>query len=87
MKEFLLLIRAKESEGARLGLAISKKTVAKASDRNRMKRLIRESFRQTPLKDVDVIALSRRGMSQLSNQVLNTKLNAAWEKVNALYEH
>lgn len=86
MSEFLLLVRDVGENKARLGLAISKKTIAKASGRNRVKRLIRESFRQTDLSHIDVVALSRRGLNDLSNDVLRRKLSKAWEKVNALYE-
>lgn len=86
MSEFLLLIRDAGEGNARLGLAISKKNVAKASDRNRIKRLIRESFRQTDLTHVDIVALARRGITNLSNHDLSGKLTKAWEKVNTLYD-
>lgn len=84
MKEFLFLVRASSMDKARLGLAISKKNVAKATDRNRIKRLIRESFRQSSLEEVDVVALARRGLHTLSNRELHCKLKKAWEKVNQL---
>ena len=80
--EFLILFRKKEKAGeARIGLAISKKSVNKSTNRNRCKRLVRESFRLTLLPDVDIIFLSRRGLDNLSNAELNNKLASAWLKL------
>ncbi len=46
---------------ARLGLAISKKQVRRAVDRNRLKRLIRETFRchKDQLVSVDLVVMAR----------------------------
>lgn len=43
----------------RLGLVISKKNLPRAVDRNRVKRVIRESFRTRQLPGLDVVALAR----------------------------
>ena len=56
----------------RLGLAISKKSLPLAVQRNRIKRLSREAFRrlQHQLGGIDVVVLSRHGlMSQDNSQV------------------
>ena len=79
--EFLILFQTSELNNARLGLTISKKNIKKASDRNRYKRLVRESFRLTLLPEVDIIFLSRRGLDNLSNAELNNKLASAWKKL------
>ena len=80
----LLLARPNDQEQARLGLAISKKHLAKAVQRNRLKRLIRESFRLTRLQNVDVIALARNDVSSMSNREIRTKLELAWQKLNRI---
>lgn len=80
LPEFLVLFRKSDGE-ARLGLAISKKTVNKATARNRCKRLVRESFRTSLLPNVDIIFLSRRGLDKLSKSQLSQRLTLAWQKL------
>ena len=82
--EFLILFRENEAENARLGLAVAKKSLAKAVDRNCCKRVVRESFRKTSLPKVDIIFISRRGLAQLSKSELKQKLQKAWVKLNVM---
>lgn len=84
--EFIVLFRKNEFGYARLGLALSKKMIAKAHDRNRVKRLIREGFRQMPLPAVDVIFLARQGVAKQPNVIINTQLGKTWEKLRQNYE-
>ena len=84
--EFLILFRNRNDGEARIGLAVSKKTVNKATARNRCKRLVRESFRTNQLPNVDMIFLSRRGLANLSNTQLNSKLTLAWQKIANIHE-
>jgi ribonuclease P protein component len=64
----------------RLGLAISRKHLSRAVDRNRIKRLIRESFRhwQQILKGRDLVVLSKPGIGQYSNSDLRRCLESQW---------
>jgi ribonuclease P protein component len=71
---------------ARLGTAISKRSLRRAVDRNRVKRVIRDSFRrqaaQLPAMDV-VISLSQR--VRLDNeQQLRTALDKTWQRLSEL---
>ena len=80
---FSILARRNEADTARLGLAISKKAVRTAVQRNRLKRLARESFRvgRTSLRGLDIVVLGRRGMADLENRKLFDLLEKAWKKL------
>jgi ribonuclease P protein component len=80
-QHFLLLARRNQLNLPRLGLVIAKKHIRLAVDRNRMKRLIRETFRakQQQLAGIDVIVLARKGMSDITNAVLIEQLNKQWQ--------
>ncbi len=79
--EFIFLYSKNTADQARLGLAISKKMVPKAHERNRLKRLLRETFRKQPLSSFDVIVLAKRGVDKVSNSILISHLNEAWDKL------
>ena len=83
--EFIILFRENNLGYARLGLALSKKMIAKAHDRNRIKRLLREGFRQTRLPAVDLIFLARQSVGKQTNSGINNKLSKTWEKINSCY--
>ena len=68
---------------ARLGLAISKKAVPLATRRNRLKRVIRDAFRQVAqtLPAVDVVIYMQAGSATLSAPELRRILTQLWVKV------
>ncbi len=82
--EFIFLYRNNAMGYARLGLALSKKNVAKAHDRNRLKRILRETFRVRQLPAIDVVILARHGAAKAENSILINKLDKAWDKLTAL---
>jgi len=67
----------------RLGLAIAKKAVADAHDRNRIKRLIREDFRhnRARLPAVDLVFFAHSGLADLSNDAIRALLADIWTLV------
>ena len=77
------LARKNNCGRARIGLAISKKNVRKAVERNRIRRTIRESFRQhlDLLRDLDIVILGRRGIDQKNNSELRAALEMHWNKL------
>jgi ribonuclease P protein component len=82
-RHFLLLAKTNNGPGHRLGLVIAKKNIRLAVQRNRVKRIAREVFRQLPDSEptLDVILLARRGLDQLDNAELSTILQQQWQKL------
>ncbi len=68
----------------RLGLVIAKKKIRRAHERNRVKRLARESFRlhQAELPALDIILMAKADAQTLSNEVLHQQLNDAWRQLS-----
>jgi len=68
---------------ARLGLAISRRVAARAVDRNRLKRLVRESFRQRRqgLPAVDIVVLARSAARHAGNAELAASLDRLWRRM------
>lgn len=81
--EFLILARKREDDETRLGLIVAKKTDKRAVGRNRIKRLVRDSFRhnKTQLAGLDIIFLSRQGIKELDNPTLHKRLEKAWDQL------
>lgn len=81
--ELTLLARANDCGRPRLGLTIPKKRVKLAVQRNRIKRIARESFRLRAhqLPNIDVILIAKSGIATLDNQTLLTLLDKQWTKL------
>lgn len=78
------MLAIKHRNQSRLGLVVSKKNISKAVERNRVKRVIRESFRKnkSQIPNLDVVVLIRKGIDVLPNVVISSKMNSLW---NDLY--
>jgi ribonuclease P protein component len=70
---------------SRLGTIVSVRNAGNAIQRNRIKRLIRESFRrnQERLGSRDLVVLVRPGIAALSNPQLVGKLETHWRTIAA----
>ena len=79
-KSFTVLARENNLGHSRLGLAISKKCAKRAVDRNRIKRIFRESFRlhQHTLPNVDIIAMCKPSVLQLDKQEMHAQIETQW---------
>ena len=79
-QSFTVLARENELNHARLGLAISKKCAKNAVDRNRIKRLFRESFRlnQHTLPCLDIIAMCKPSAIALDNNEIFRQIDTQW---------
>ena len=77
--------RANTMDHARLGLAISARAVPRATDRNRIKRQARESFRthRAQLPALDIVMLARGGAGAAARAELRATLERLWQKLGA----
>ncbi|QGX39869.1 ribonuclease P protein component [Permianibacter aggregans] len=82
---FTVVIRANQQTSARLGLAIAKKQLRFAHQRNRLKRLIREQFRQhrSALPPCDLVFMAKAGVSEMSNDSLHRSLSQVFSRIIA----
>lgn len=79
----MLLLAAANDQQSRLGLIIAKKHVRHATQRNRIKRIVREYFRQHPAHESgDFIVLARPGLGDLSNSAIRATLDKLWRKID-----
>ena len=71
---------------ARLGLAVATKAAGSSVERNRLRRLIRESFRlrQHELPAVDLVVSARAQARAARNDALRASLNGLWDRVKEL---
>ena len=77
-----LLFRSNDEAAPRLGMAVAKKKLKRALDRNRVKRVVRESFRcEGSLKGVDVVVLPRETCKNASNEELRASLDKHWSRI------
>jgi len=83
---FKVLARRDGGKRARLGMAVSRQVQKQAVGRNRLKRVIRESFRQHFAGQgpaVDLVVLPRPESATICNRQLSESLEKHWARVLA----
>jgi ribonuclease P protein component len=80
---FVVVSRPNTLSHARLGLSISAKAVGNAVSRNRVKRVVRESFRLNlhRLPSIDVVVNARVPARTAPNAQLTRSLEQLWDKL------
>ncbi|MBD3646089.1 MAG: ribonuclease P protein component [Pseudomonadales bacterium] len=67
----------------RLGLVVGKKAAPRAVDRNRLKRLMRESFRQhCLLEGMDVVLVARPAARDYANPQFSDVMCQVWQELH-----
>jgi ribonuclease P protein component len=81
--QLTLLARINTSDNPRLGITLAKKRVKHAHQRNRLKRIIRESFRlqRHSFPNIDIVVVGKSGLDKLSNQELFSLLSKLWKRL------
>jgi ribonuclease P protein component len=79
---FTVLSRDNGRHDARLGLAISKKHCRKATSRNTIKRIVRESFRQhqANLQGLDIVVINQPAATTATRRQLFDSLAGHWRR-------
>jgi ribonuclease P protein component len=83
---FLFLAKCTEQPKSRLGIVVAKKKVRRAHERNRIKRIARESFRlhQQDIDLLDIVVMPKVGIEAIPNVELHQQLQIAWQKLQRL---
>ncbi|GGY61611.1 ribonuclease P protein component [Marinobacter zhanjiangensis] len=81
-RHFLILASPNGLGRPRLGLIFSKRNLKHAVQRNRVKRLVRETFRHhNDLGSLDIVVLGRQNLASQDNQALHRSLDGLWQKL------
>lgn len=82
-KHLLILACPNELDHSRIGFVISKKNIRLAVNRNRVRRIIRESFRlnQHTLPNVDIVILARHGLGDIENSDVHALISRSWSRL------
>ena len=86
---FRVLAREGQGENSRLGMAVSRQVDKNAVGRNRIKRVIRESFRQQfsgSKGPFDIVVLPRRETASICNKELFRSLQSHWSRLESRIE-
>lgn len=85
---FLALHRPGTGTRSRIGLAVAKKKIPHAVDRNRFKRIARESFRTLgpEFNLVDIVIIAYGDAKNLDNTTLFNAFERTWTKIDLFYK-
>ena len=77
---WIVLSHRCSSPTARIGMAIAKKKAKRAVDRNRIKRAVRESFReqQHALAGLDIVVMNKPDAASANSRELRASIDAIW---------
>jgi len=83
-KNWTVLVARGQSDKPRIGMAVAKKRAKRAVDRNRLKRIVRESFRlkKAELEGIDMVVMNRDHSIKASNSELRDSLIRLFEKAS-----
>jgi ribonuclease P protein component len=82
---FALYLKKNSLTYARLGIVLAKKSVRFANDRNQIKRIIRESFRQQQqlLAGFDILVVGYHQLNMLKKAELRELIDHQWQRLTS----
>ena len=90
---FRVIARPSSVTTTRLGMAVSKKVHKSAVVRNRIKRVVRESFRawragqeKRSGNAIDIVVLARPASAKTDNQQLSDALSVHWNRIETVVD-
>jgi len=86
---FKILARLNQEENSRLGMAVSRQVDKRAVGRNRIKRVVRESFRHRYSAEnvhLDIVVLPKRVTATICNKRLFRSLQGHWSRLENQFE-
>lgn len=84
-QHLLILYKPNGKSHARVGVIVGKRIAKSAVVRNKIKRVIRESFRMHPvkLKALDIVVIARQHCGMLDKLKLREGIDKLWQKLQA----
>ena len=90
---FRVIARPTTAQTVRLGMAVSKKVHKSAVVRNRIKRVVRESFRawragqeKRSGNAIDIVVLAQPASAKTDNQQLSDALSVHWNRIETVVD-
>ena len=82
-KHVLILYKPNHKNHPRIGIIVGKRVANLAVSRNRIRRLVRESFRvyQEKLAGWDIVVIARGNCDTLTNLKLREGIDSLWERL------
>lgn len=79
----LVLLKPNQLSYPRLGIIVSKQHIRRAVDRNRVRRIIRESFRhqRDKLKGLDLIVMIRAQCAKFDSKTIRNDIDYLWQAI------
>lgn len=85
---FLILALKTDKSDSRLGIVVAKKNIRTAVERNRIKRILRESFRtkKSVFATIDLVVLAKKGLDALENNEIRAQIDTLYKELQTKQE-
>lgn len=85
----MILCRSNQKNHARIGIIVGKRVANSAVARNRIRRIVRDSFRfnQEKLTGWDIVVIARHQCDTLSKEKIRKGIDDLWERLLTQYQN